>query len=425
MEVPLLVTDSVVRERYMRRTIARLIEILDGSPAERRSTVHDAGQKRRKAVRGQSLVEMAFITPILIIMFAGLVEIGWLADTYLDLLDVTRYGARRAATLGGERSPLSWANVASPVPNGNVSPQFQLAYASADPGAQADEENSRYEQREIWTPPITTRPAPNPLPTAAGSVCANPQRYFFYSDTVCTMLVSLTPRRLNPYNGVDDVVVSAFSLVRVDVERDLNVDGVENWTMGAANRPIAAPLPQLIVAARYPTNTNECQVDALGASAPTIFDARDPFDMNGNQLIDSTNPFAVSPYTVSDFDEIAGYDATVTATSPTPNAIEKQVGFVWYGNHVIPNTGCIGSEWSIARVENLFNLQNYAQTTEERLMIPNQGVVLVEVYYEHTMLLQIPVLSPVFEIFSQDGRPDLSLWAIFPLPSVEPYFEFE
>ena len=90
----------------MRASFVKLIQVLDGTPA-----VYGKRQS------GQSVVELALITPILIILLAGLIEIGWFANNYLSLLDVTRAGARRGAVLQDQQSPLFWDNKGSYVPN--------------------------------------------------------------------------------------------------------------------------------------------------------------------------------------------------------------------------------------------------------------------------------------------------------------------
>lgn len=52
------------------------------------------GPKFKKA---QSFVELAILLPILLMMFSGLVEFGFLLNHYLDLLDGTREAARFAS----------------------------------------------------------------------------------------------------------------------------------------------------------------------------------------------------------------------------------------------------------------------------------------------------------------------------------------
>ena len=47
--------------------------------------------------RGQSLVEFTLMLPILLIMLSGLVEFGFLLNSYLDVIDASREAARFAA----------------------------------------------------------------------------------------------------------------------------------------------------------------------------------------------------------------------------------------------------------------------------------------------------------------------------------------
>jgi hypothetical protein len=54
--------------------------------------------------RGQSLVEVAIAFPVLIILFSGVVEFGFILNHYLSLLDATRDAARLYS--GGD--PLIW-----------------------------------------------------------------------------------------------------------------------------------------------------------------------------------------------------------------------------------------------------------------------------------------------------------------------------
>jgi hypothetical protein len=47
--------------------------------------------------RGQSMVEMALTLPVLLLIMAGTLEVGWYYNTYLTLVDATREAARYAA----------------------------------------------------------------------------------------------------------------------------------------------------------------------------------------------------------------------------------------------------------------------------------------------------------------------------------------
>jgi hypothetical protein len=52
---------------------------------------------RSRRERGQSMVEMALTLPILLLIMAGTLEVGWYFNTYLTLVDATREAARYAA----------------------------------------------------------------------------------------------------------------------------------------------------------------------------------------------------------------------------------------------------------------------------------------------------------------------------------------
>jgi len=47
--------------------------------------------------RGQSLVEFTILLPVLLMMLSGLIEFGFLLNTYLDVIDAAREAARFAA----------------------------------------------------------------------------------------------------------------------------------------------------------------------------------------------------------------------------------------------------------------------------------------------------------------------------------------
>jgi Flp pilus assembly protein TadG len=388
----------------MRKLAVKIIQLLDGTPAV---------YGKRQA--GQSVVELALITPILIILLAGLVEIGWFANNYLNLLDVSRTGARRASVLQDNKSPLFWDNRYSYVPISLLNAQTPPAGASygmpnvttpTDTGT--DVERFRFR----WMPDGTS---------VAGSVGDQPCREnlgydrLFYNEVICTMITSMEPLSLNPMNGIDDIVVSAFSLQLIDATAH------GDWLAPGYNDSQL----QMVVVGRYPSNANECNV-LNGGGAPVIIqgEGRDPFDFNANLKRDVKPPFE-DPVIINndnDFTEVIGYDAPVGAAADA----EKQVGFSMYGNHKIENTFCVGSEWTMTEIEALMNVPSYGLLSNgEKEMLPSQGVVMVEVFWEHEMLLKIPILSPVFTaVGNEDGKMVISVWAAFPQAAVEPHIQF-
>jgi len=53
--------------------------------------------KGRRRERGQSIVEFALLAPILIILFLGMFDFGWILHQQIQMDNVTRLGARRGA----------------------------------------------------------------------------------------------------------------------------------------------------------------------------------------------------------------------------------------------------------------------------------------------------------------------------------------
>lgn len=52
---------------------------------------------RRRKTLGQSLVEFTIMLPVVLIILSGLIEFGFMLNTYLDLIDAAREAARFAA----------------------------------------------------------------------------------------------------------------------------------------------------------------------------------------------------------------------------------------------------------------------------------------------------------------------------------------
>ncbi len=280
----------------MHRTSQRVLRILDGSPGAL------GGYQR-----GQSLVELLLITPLLIIMVAGIIEIGWYANHVLILLEVSRVGARQATLFTGENGYQSWNNAGSIHPIAyKFTNGFNTASTSMDdfPGTTG----ALYAiGSPAGVPPIESANARDCSKSGQG----------FYSSVACTMINSLDPltmkgrsptssdiiaKRIRQDYGTptliglenqggrlwftykytelypypDDIVVSVFSLQAINnvANRDdpaLNLKS--DPTTYARSYNFGARFPrgyQVVVVGRYPTNANECNVTftpTLGPSA--------------------------------------------------------------------------------------------------------------------------------------------------------------
>ncbi len=382
----------------------KIFQILDGTPAV-------YGQH----TRGQSVVELALVTPLLIIMLMGLAEIGWFANNYLILLETTRVGARYGAVQTGDTSPMVWPNQASLIP-------------PLQPDAATATNAQKFR------------------------VCANigalPETRRFYNTLVCRMFDAMAPLSynggnsllsypLNEGNGVDDIVVSAFGLQTINLSDPDILPAMRSTIAKNMNLPAASQTgQQVLVVSRYPTNANECTYDTASDK-----DTRDPFNYisyTGAGNTDGSRNYILPSGLANDPTNFLYYEYVGDDSGP-----ERQRGFVFSGQHIIistrslpPAQQCYGSEWTIDRVERLVNVQGFTFVNSDndvnraqRTGLPSQGIVLVEMFWQHSLLLRNPVFNPVFTMLNDPSNPNgggtvISVWAAFPLPTVEPRLKY-
>jgi hypothetical protein len=404
----------------MRRILHKILQILDGTPAV-------YGQYSR----GQSVVELALVTPILIIILMGMVEIGWFANNYLIILETTRVGARQGTTLTEDKTPQKWEVGGS---------RDASLVAALQPNATLANVSNTYRDCELMS--------------------GSPATYErFFNKIACQMLKTLEPlefRADDPGtplvevgNGVDDIIVSAFSLQTVNpTDPNIIPAGARSNIDLVAGYP--ANQQQVVLVGRYPTNANECSYEDVDVVTAGVQVERDPFNYinfvgagtdgtrvygtDGTRnyaLIDATAPNNPPPNDTNRlYYELAGFDDN-TGSNPR----ERQRGFSYTGQHVIqstrtnaPGTTCLGSEWTMDEIEQLMNLSTFIVDNDggKRAGLPSQGLVLVEMFWRHGLLLRNPVFNPVFSLLNDDLASTLgpgstiSVWAAFPLPSTEP-----
>ena len=376
----------------MRLLLKKILEILDGTPA-------GYGKKQR----GQSVVELALVSPLIVILLAGMVEIGWFARNYMILLEVSRVGARTGTVQQNELSPVNWDEAGTLVNNN----------PAIGPDMNFDEWVAYYRN--------------------CNSSPGSPARFGFYNFLSCIMLRSMNPLEFRSgvdEDGVpypDDVVISAFSVQAVDpagipggiggsIETDIN------WPLERDDDASNDTWPQAIVVGRYPTSANECHYAEGGAVQPVDqpLEGRDPFDWidDGGRTLHPANG-GIPPANREDrhYLELADPDSE----------LEKQRGFVWIGKHEAQGTDCLGSEFTLEEVEDLVNLVQFDLDADQRQYVTSQGLILVELWWQHEAISQFvglsPVISPVFGILGTDTT--ISVWAAFPLPQVEPRIDFD
>lgn len=384
----------------MRRLLRKTLAILDGAPVAR-------GEK----YAGQSVVEMVIILPILLILIFGLIEVGWFAQNYLNLLEAAKVGARRGPFLTSENSPLFWDET-----NGTGSPRSWAPYL---PGALGITADPNFQNDRRWIS--------RGLDPISGCGAIPEEEFGFYNIIACTVRESLDPLGIRD-NGFDDIVVSAFGVQRVNVGTDINPSA------NPFNSTVVYPNgTQVVVVGRYPIPANEC---AFMGAPPSVTE-RDPFDWIANGKLDwelalnpTGGPDVPLLYELGQFIE-----ATSSVVGYADGIDERQRGWMLLGQREIQDsngdpTGCFGSSWSVDRVQRELNISNFLDEESERRFLPSQGLVLVEIYWRHEMLFDTMPYSPLVELWAgnpadpEDTRGVIEVWAFFPAPSVEPNIQF-
>ena len=487
----------------MKPFLRTLLRILDGSPTSATAT--------RNRQRGQSLLELAFITPLLAFLIAGAVEVGWYTNHWLTLLEVTRVGARSATFLNDELSALEWNNQASIVPaiqtelmnisgtsinsatNARDCESYSgygfysfiscLSASSLEPlflnidlvdPLDADPEGQEAEEAKYTKHPDNIQCEIDADADGPGGLevvdCYDPDldrdlllsanRDFKSHDDIVVSVFSIQPVNNAQHIGVESNNEGGFTRPRYNdfqsppqfIDPDLDIYKITydlnnaGGSGGASSREYP-PGMQNIVVGRYPSNANECTQKGTDRTNDQFMDATDPgfeidpfdyLDMDSTKGDVTLSHYALDPLAL----ELTDIDGTTLAD----NGPEYQRGFAFTGQHRIddPNVFCFGSEFNIAEVEKLLNMPGFISpdlynapdestnpggyaiwksdvyaSQDERAFFEPQGMTLVEVFWEHDMLLNFGFFTPLKEAYG-DGDIVIALWSAFPLPSVAP-----
>jgi hypothetical protein len=260
-----------------------------------------------------------------------------------------------------------------------------------------------------------------------------PRAKGFYNVLVCNMIKALDPLKLDTKNGVDDIVISTFSIQVIDYKSPkmpaLYATALKNGMNGMPPTvDTAIPGPQAVVVGRWPSNANACTYDNTGA--PKLIE-RDAFDYLQNNIRDHvlTNPSGPNDDTNWTYLEL---DEPNVFKSTDPTTFKALRGFAWTGQHKIAasKNKCVGSEWDIQRVQQMMNLPGFTllspskpESIDERGALASEGMVLVEVFWQHKLLLPNPVFNPVFTAIGTQ-QTTVTVWAAFPVPAIEPRIRF-
>ncbi|MEO0563134.1 MAG: hypothetical protein AAF125_13580, partial [Chloroflexota bacterium] len=137
-------------------------------------------------------------------------------------------------------------------------------------------------------------------------------------------------------------------------------------------------------------------------------DGRDPFDINNNGQLDNIEVDETRQLILDE-----GFELVDASTN------EGRRGFALTGRWE-REVGCAGSEWSIYRMERLVNLRGIGLDDEEMQQLPDQqALALVEIAWNHQLLLAVPGFSAMFDILGGEQGSYIYVWAAFPTPSAE------
>ena len=350
----------------MRHLAQRVIHVLDSKPP--------------RGARGQSLVELAFTTPFLLIMVIGIVEIGFLANNYLILLDAAREGGRYASSL----NPLTWATDAAATDGDPLTRDYQHADCERvidDPlGTSYRINNAALDTAHgVVLPPLKH---PNLPDYIDGPESKN---FGFFDAVACQTVASMDPLWFD--YGNDDVIVSVIAYA----------NRCTGWVNGGpsditqqagcfdATATVKQPINRkIVITGRFPLANRRCASE----------DQRDPFEVPGQ-------PNGTSG--------LNGYQQVVRGYTLTGKQKSS------------PN--CFGSRFFLDETTALgeYNLDVVFNSLPNTVMQQNVltgAATIIEIYYNHHQLLNFPGFNLLNDPVS--GGIHLSPFIIFPTTAAAP-----
>jgi hypothetical protein len=363
----------------------------------------------RSRKRGQSLVELTMTLPILLMLFVGMVEIGWYANNYLVLLDASREAGRYGAT----DDPISqWSlDLSNDAFRHDccVGAECCVGNDCCVVGATLDENGNccmggdcRDEYKEGVATFTNTRPemqryyqtindfvASGSDPDAATrlNLMRNaPLRYF--DGVACRVIYNMSPLEFD-WNR-DEVVISVFSYVP---PYDKSTDyGDYDLPAGWPFKRIAPSFP--VSGGRMPIERNQCIRDGANPTVATI-------DHIGFTLTGVGNSDCTPSGSYIDDPGASGYPGDPETFCGVCDPATGE----FCSNHRRAD-GCYGSEWDPAEIENrLYEFEGEGLAG---------GLVLVEVFWWHDQLLALPFFS------SLANPTEIYVWIMFPVSAAEP-----
>lgn len=198
--------------KALQKTARAVLARLDGKPT---------------SGKGQSMVELALTLPILLFMLLGMVEVGWLANNYLTLIDVSRSAGR-------------WGSTNNPMDMWLIDNEVRFEYMDCDVSNGTYGDLSAATADDVWQG--------NPLLGSDygftnGAEGHDALQYF--DGVACNGVINNFPP-LAFDNTRDDIVVSLFAYAVIN--------------------------GRVEVVGRYPPRTNECTEDTADDSGFIHYD---------------------------------------------------------------------------------------------------------------------------------------------------------
>jgi hypothetical protein len=418
----------------MRNMMRTAVKVLDGQPTR---------------VRGQSLVELTFTFPLLVMLILGIAEIGLLANNMLTLMDVAREAARRSVSL----DPRTWtpgdSRLAERLDCDTEVNRFALTFG----GVPSDFRNEAGEWRAQNLSTLA-----DPYRTGGES-----GEYGFFDAVACYALSILDPLVFDDTaTGKDDVVVSVVSYATMNYVTDpgdpnIGPYGLHQSITGEAviNSP-ATPF-HVTVTGRWPLENRFCNTNTDAA----LNDSRDPFDYLRTENLRAVLTYIPRPNPLpgqSAFilkripQDDTGSLPLVTDNQPNqqnelyetdPDGTPLQYksvlngastassqgvrGFTFAGKARNEAGGCYGSRFTVDNIEDALNRQVSGQASIRNLLQGRSGngaLVIVELHWQYHPFFAGRIFADFRAIFDRSitpaDDPMLYVYSMFNVSAAEP-----
>lgn len=423
------------RTTSLRNFSRSLVNVLDGRPTR---------------MRGQSLVEMTFTFPLLIILVLGIAEVGLLANNMLTLMDVAREASRRAVSLDPRTWPPGSARHGERLDCDLIQDGGTNKYALTFGGKPSVDRDQAGEWRAQNLAGLTTD---------AYKQGSETREFGFFDAIACYALSILDPLVFDDTaTGKDDVIVSVVSYVTMDFSSSgpyrqyEAINGVQvlsnTLPIDTSQDPDAPYEYYATVTGRWPLENRFCNTNSNAA----FNDYRDPFDylrtdfnlvkvLTWEPSFDGVTAFKlVQPLPdvtngdrgqVNEFGEKNPDGVSYQPYKFVLSAAESQGvrGYTFSGKARNDTNagGCYGSRWTVGSIEQLLNQQISGEAATRNLLkdkVSNGALVIVELHWQYHPFFAGRIFADFRAIFDKTitpaDDPMLYVYSMFQVGAAEP-----